>query len=159
MGFAGSTFRTCRYWLCMNVSCSVVGIETCAALAAAHVFGQCRACSCSHHMVWGQPFVPSRLSHLAVHGTINRTIWRFWVDDPQQLHWLYLVRISIVQTKRWVNLRQCQGLDGNPRTYFLRRWQGVLKAQACHGPCASTTSLGAFANLNQWRLVTLTRTS
>ena len=59
------------------VSCWVVGKETCAAPAAAHVCGQCRACSCSHHIVSGQPFVPSRLSHLAVHGTIDRTIRRF----------------------------------------------------------------------------------
>ena len=108
MGFAGSTFRTCRYWLCMIVSCSVVGIETCAALAAAHVFGQCRACSCSHHMVSGQPFVPSRLSHLAVHGTIDRTIRRFWVDELWwtrfHIDFILLVRNSIVQTKLEVNL-------------------------------------------------------
>ena len=93
------------------VSCWVVGNETCAAPAAAHVFGQCRACSCSHHIISGQPFVPSRLSHLAVHGTIDRTIRRFWVDE---LWWtmmnsfhidsILLVRNSIVQTKLEVNL-------------------------------------------------------
>ena len=90
------------------VSCWVVGNETCAAPAAAHVFGQCRACSCSHHMVSGQPFVPSRLSHLAVHGTIDRTIRRFWVDELWwtrfHIDFILLVRNSIVQTKLEVNL-------------------------------------------------------
>ena len=112
------------------------GNETCAAPAAAHVFGQCRACSCSHHIVVsGQPLVPSRLSHLAVHGTINRTISRCWGDelwcsmmnsvrqgyDPSQLDYTSLTLSclyanSIVQTKLEVNLylalieRQREGL-------------------------------------------------
>ena len=89
------------------VSCWVVGNETCAAPAAAHVFGQCRACSCSHH-IWYQDFVPSRLSHLAVHGTIDRTIRRFWVDELWwtrfHIDFILLVRNSIVQTKLEVNL-------------------------------------------------------
>ena len=96
---------------------------------------QCRACSCSHHIVSGQPLVPSRLSHLAVHGTINRTISRCWGDelwcsmmnsvrqgyDPSQLDYTSLTLSclyanSIVQTKLEVNLylalieRQREGL-------------------------------------------------
>ena len=126
------------------------GNETCAAPAAAHVFGQCRACSCSHHIVSGQPLVPSRLSHLAVHGTINRTISRCWGDelwcsmmnsvrqgyDPSQLDYTSLTLSclyanSIVQTKLEVNLylalieRQREGLVHVVAHVWIQTYEGT----------------------------------
>ena len=131
------------------------GNETCAAPAAAHVFGQCRACSCSHHIVSGQPLVPSRLSHLAVHRTINRTISRCWGDelwcsmmnsvrqgyDPSQLDYTSLTLSclyanSIVQTKLEVNLylalieRQPEG-PVHVVAHVWIRMRGIIIGSVC----------------------------
>ena len=144
------------------VSCWVVGKETCAAPAAAHVFGQCWACSCSHHIVSGQPFVPSRLSHLAVHGTIDRTIRRFWVNelwwtmmnsfaqgrDPQQLdctRWLYLACTSCTKFNR-SNQARSESILGSHRT---TTWRTYSCCSTCLNTCEGNKKWHSFC----WRIL------
>ena len=132
------------------VSCWVVGNETCAAPAAAHVFGQCRACSCSHHIISGQPFVPSRLSHLAVHGTIDRTIRRFWVDELWWTmmnsfpHWLYLACTKFDRS----NQARSESILGSHRT---TTWRTCSCCSTCLNTCERNQKWHSFC----WRIHTL----